>query len=98
MSANNIGCGQHTKLQNLTVSHLNVRSLTANNDLGKRTEHINEFICKQFDCHLVACTETHLDNSVDDDDINIEGYFFLKKRSYKTWGRSWDIYKRGSEF
>ena len=70
-------CGGH--LQNICLSHLNVRSITVCNDLGRRTDHINEFICKALECHLVACTETHLDNSVGDDEIRIDGYYFLRK-------------------
>ena len=66
-------------MQNICLSHLNVTSITVCNDLGKRTDHINEFICKTLECHLVACTETHLDNSVGDDEIRIDGYYFLRK-------------------
>ena len=64
---------------NICVSHINVRSLTVDDEYGKRTDHIKEFICKPFNCDLVACTETKLDKNVDDSDVQIEGYTLLRK-------------------
>ena len=46
--------------------HVNTRSLTTVNGIGARIDHINQFLAIEKKCDIIACTETNLDDTVDE--------------------------------
>ena len=63
----------------LRFVHVNARSLTTVSDIGARIDHIKQFFVTEKDCDIIACTETHLDDSVDENLIYLNGYSFFRR-------------------
>ena len=62
----------------LSFCHLNVRSLLQQSDIGKRFDHLYNYICRDNCYDVVALTETHLSRNIDDNEINIENYTLFR--------------------
>ena len=56
----------------LSFCHLNIRSLLQQSDIGKRFDHLYNYVCRDNCYDVVALTETHLSQDIDDNEINIE--------------------------
>ncbi|MFZ2539900.1 MAG: reverse transcriptase domain-containing protein [Oscillospiraceae bacterium] len=72
--------------KHLKFAHVNVRSLLVNNDLGSRLEHLEEFIINELNCDILACTETHLDNDISENEISIDNYNVILKNRNRFGG------------
>ena len=59
--------------------NVNTRRLTTVNDIGSRIDHINQFLAIEKKCDIIACTETHLDDTVDEHSISIDGFSLIRK-------------------
>ena len=62
----------------LSFCHLNVRSLLQQSDIGKRFDHLYNYVCRDNCYDVVALTETHLSQDIDDNEINIENYTLFR--------------------
>ena len=70
----------------INIAHINVRSLTVINNLGRRIVRIKQFLINDCDCDVIACTETHLDSTVEDHEVEIEGYQLIRKDRNRKGG------------
>ena len=68
----------HSKYS-LTFAYANVRSITASNDLGCRIDHLKDLLIMPNNCDLFLCSETHLDQSIDNDVIAIPNYNIIRR-------------------
>ena len=67
----------------LDIIHLNIRSIR------NKLDYLNTFI-HDFD---IACfTETHLDNSILDDDITLDGFTSIQRKDRNSFGGGVIIY------
>ena len=67
---------------NLNICHLNIRSIKAHN----RLEQLEELITNTHTFPIVALTETHLDGTVTDSEINIPNYTIHRKDRNRNGG------------
>ena len=65
---------------NLTFCYLNIRSLLATSNLGlPRFELLRAFCCQDHSYDVILLSETHLDKTIDDSEIDIHGYILFRK-------------------
>ena len=57
---------------------MNVRSMLQQSDVGSRFNHLYNYICRDNCYDVVALTETHLSQDIDDNEINIENYTLFR--------------------
>ena len=69
VTKNSTSFGKH-----LSFCHLNIRSVLKKSDCGPRLHHLYNFACKENNYDIIALTETHLSNDIDDDELNLEGF------------------------
>lgn len=62
----------------ITVAHVNVRSLIPNNR-NKKIDEIETILCNQRNCDVIGITETWLDKSVCDSQVEIDGFQIFRK-------------------
>ena len=73
-------------MSDFTFIHMNVRSLTHHSDLGSRIDHIRELLIGPHSCNVFACSETHLDDSVDDSLVSIPAFNQVRKDRNRKGG------------
>ena len=62
----------------LSFCHLNIRSLVQQSDCGTRFDHLYNYVCRDNIYDVIALTETHLSDDIDDDEINLDGYTLFR--------------------
>ena len=62
-----------------TFAYANVCSITVSNDLGCRIDHLKDLLIVSNNCDLFLCSETHLDESIDNDVIAIPNYRIIRR-------------------
>ena len=64
----------------LSFCYLNARSILARSSDGlPRFDHLYNFVCSDNSFDIILLTETHLDNSIDSVEINMDGYQIFRK-------------------
>jgi hypothetical protein len=77
------GDSHEVRLKNLSLCHLNIRSLLAHDKLDDITDFLSTF--HPFD--IIALTETHLSTSILDETVNLDNYtIYRKDREERWWG------------
>ena len=71
----------------LSFCHINARSILTNtgNDLP-RLDLLYEFCCKANDFDIITVSETHLDQSIDNNEINLPGYAVFRRDRCRSGG------------
>ena len=73
-------CPRNKSIQSLSFCYLNARSILAQSSDGlPRFDHLYNFVCLDNSFDVILVTETHLDNSIESLEINIEGYQIFRK-------------------
>ena len=91
-------------MDDINIAYANVRSITAITELGSRVDHIQHLLLEPNNCSIFCCTETHLNDSVDDDVIMIPSYSILRNDRNRHGGgtaiyiRESLKYKRRNDF
>ena len=85
-------------LNNLKFIHINTRSILTVKDTGSRLDHLSNFICNQFECDVLAISESHLDPSIDDSEISIDNYEIIRKDRNRFGGGCMLLIKRGIKY
>ena len=62
----------------LIMCHVNIRSLLAHNGDFSRLDLLKNFICGDYQIDIVALSETHVDNTIANDEIAIVGYTLFR--------------------
>ena len=71
----------------LFFCHPNICSLVQQSDWGTRFDHLYNYVCRDNIYDVIALTETHLSDDIDDDEINLDGYtLFRLDRNRKGGG------------
>lgn len=66
--------------KSLSFCYLNARSILARSSDGlPRFDHLYNFVCSENSYDIILVTETHLDNSIDSSEINIDGYHLFRR-------------------
>ena len=63
----------------INIAHINARSITVVNESGARLDHINEFLIKDLNCDIIACTETHLSCAIDDHEVDLDNFSIVRR-------------------
>jgi len=64
----------------LKFCYINISSLLANSNIGlPRIDILRDFCCREHSHDVILLTETHLDNTIEDSEISIEGYQLFRK-------------------
>ena len=81
--------------KSISFCYLNARSILARSSDGlPRFDHLYNFVCSENSYDIILVTETHLDNSIDSSEINIDGYH-LFRRDRNRHGGGVAVYVRG---
>ena len=72
--------------QTIIISHANVRSLVPT-DRSSRIDEIETTLCLNKQCDIVCISETWIDESISDDDVNIDNYQLFRKDRTKRGAR-----------
>ena len=70
----------------LFVSHINIRSILSVDDSGSRLDHLYNYMCKDNKIDIMFLSETKLDNTIKNEDIDIEGYQVYRKDRNRSGG------------
>src|SRR6478609_8964203 len=71
---------------NISICHINICSILCQNSDIPRFEQLHSFITKEHKFDVVGLTETHLDNTIDSDEINIDGFTVFRKDRNSSGG------------
>ena len=55
-----------------------IRSILKKSDSEPRLHHLYNFVCKDNKYDIIALTETHLSNDIDDDELGFEGFTLFR--------------------
>ena len=67
---------------NFKIAHLNIRSITA----PSRLDDVENLLLHYHNFDILALTETHLDNTVTDNSLHINGYQFFRRDRNRNGG------------
>ena len=81
----------------LNFGHVNARSLTAISETGSRIDEVKMFV-RQYKIDILAVTETHLDDSIDDASIYIEDFIVYRNDRNSRHGGGVALYVKNNIF
>ena len=74
------------EIKNITFCRINIRSILFQNEDIPRINLLHNFITKEYCCDIVALTETHLDNSINSSELELDGYSLFRKDRNRSGG------------
>ena len=82
-----VNADNRLKFKQLSFCHVNIRSILATSDCGPRIDHLHNFACTDNNYDIIALTETHLSEDINDDELMFEGYdlFRLDRNPTRWW-------------
>ena len=72
--------------KNIAMCHVNIRSLLCQNGVIPRLTLLHNFVTKEIQFDIVALSETHLDNIINSNELDMEGYTLFHKDRNRFWG------------
>ena len=76
-----------TRIKSISFCYLNARSILSRSSDGlQRFDHLHNFVCLDNSFDVILITETHLENSIDSIEINIEGFQLFRKDRNRSGG------------
>ena len=78
--------------KNIAMCHVNIRSLLCQNGVIPRLTLLHNFATKENQFDIVALSETHLDNTINSNELDMEGYTLFRKDRNRSGGGGVALY------